>query len=98
MVSGPLSDKNLQNGGARFTNVEQQYARDLLMQNERIRRLIEPLQGRESFNAIHRSGGHDVGRLRHEAAQHHGEHAVFPGDQMIGIVPAGAFRLTDSPY
>ena len=47
-----VEEDRIQNGGARFTNVEQQYARELLMGDERVRRLIEPLQGRESFNFL----------------------------------------------
>jgi hypothetical protein len=51
--SGRVVDEDrIQNGGARFTNVEQQYARELLMADERVRRLVEPLQGRESFNFL----------------------------------------------
>lgn len=47
-----VEEDRIQNGGARFTNVEQQYARQLLMQDERVRRLVEPLQGRESYNFL----------------------------------------------
>ena len=47
-----VEEDRIQNGGARFTNVEQQYARELLMADERVRRLVEPLQGRESFNFL----------------------------------------------
>ena len=36
-----VEEDRIQNGGARFTNVEQQYARELLMGDERVRRLIE---------------------------------------------------------
>jgi Cu2+-containing amine oxidase len=47
-----VEEDRIQNGGARFTNVEHQYARELLMRDERVRRLIEPLQGRETFNFL----------------------------------------------
>ncbi len=47
-----VEEDRIQNGGARFTNVEQQYARELLMGDERVRRLIEPLQGAEQFNFL----------------------------------------------
>jgi hypothetical protein len=47
-----VEEDRIQNGGARFTNVEQQYARELLLRDERIRQLIAPLQGRESFNFL----------------------------------------------
>ena len=47
-----VEEDRMQNGGARFTNVEQQYARELLMGDERVRRLVEPLQGREQFNFL----------------------------------------------
>ncbi len=47
-----VEEDRLQNGGARFTNVEQQFARELLLRDERVRRLIEPLQGRETFNFL----------------------------------------------
>jgi hypothetical protein len=47
-----VEEDRIQNGGARFTNVEHQYARQLLVQDERVRRLVEPLQGRESYNFL----------------------------------------------
>jgi Cu2+-containing amine oxidase len=47
-----VEEDRIQNGGARFTNVEQQYARELLLGDERVRRLIEPLGGTESFNFL----------------------------------------------
>jgi hypothetical protein len=47
-----VEEDRIQNGGARFTNVEQQYARELLLRDDRVRRLIEPLQGRETFNFL----------------------------------------------
>jgi hypothetical protein len=47
-----LEEDRIQNGGARFTNVEQQYARELLLRDDRVRRLVEPLQGQESFNFL----------------------------------------------
>lgn len=47
-----LEEDRIQNGGARFTNVEQQFARELLLRDERVRRLVEPLQGQESFNFL----------------------------------------------
>ena len=47
-----IEEDRIQNGGARFTNVEQQYARELLLRDERVRRLVEPLQGQESFNFL----------------------------------------------
>jgi hypothetical protein len=47
-----LEVDQMQNGGARFTNVEQQYARDLLLADDRIRALIAPLQGQEQFNFL----------------------------------------------
>ena len=47
-----VEEDRIQNGGARFTNVEQQYARDLLLRDERVRALVAPLQGRESFNFL----------------------------------------------
>jgi hypothetical protein len=47
-----VEEDRIQNGGARFTNVEQQYARELLLRDERVRQLIAPLQGRESFNFL----------------------------------------------
>jgi hypothetical protein len=47
-----IEEDRVQNGGARFTNVEQQYARDLLMGDERVRRLVEPLQGQEQFDFL----------------------------------------------
>jgi len=51
--SGRVVDEDrMQNGGARFTNVEQQYARELLMGDERIRRLVEPLGGNAQFTFL----------------------------------------------
>jgi hypothetical protein len=47
-----VEEDRIQNGGARFTNVEQQYARELLLRDERVRALIAPLQGQESFNFL----------------------------------------------
>ena len=47
-----VEEDRIQNGGARFTNVEQQYARELLMGDERVRRLVEPLQGAEQFTFL----------------------------------------------
>jgi hypothetical protein len=47
-----VEEDRMQNGGARFTNVEQQYARELLLADERIRRLIEPLQGTAQFSFL----------------------------------------------
>jgi hypothetical protein len=47
-----VEEDRIQNGGAPFTNVEMQYARQLLLADERIRRLIEPLQGQEQFNFL----------------------------------------------
>jgi hypothetical protein len=47
-----VEEDRLQNGGARFTNVEQQFARELLLRDERVRRLIEPLQGRQTFDFL----------------------------------------------
>ena len=43
-----VEEDRIQDGGARFTNVEQEYARQLLMADDRVRRLIEPLQGATS--------------------------------------------------
>lgn len=47
-----LEEDSIQNGGARFTNVEQQYARELLMADDRIRRLVEPLGGTAQFTFL----------------------------------------------
>ena len=47
-----VEEDRMQNGGARFTNVEHQYARQLLMGDERVRRLVEPLQGQEQFSFL----------------------------------------------
>ena len=47
-----IEEDRIQNGGARFTNVEQQYARELLLADDRIRQLIAPLQGQEQFNFL----------------------------------------------
>jgi hypothetical protein len=47
-----VEEDRIQNGGARFTNVEQQYARELLLRDDRIRQLIAPLQGQETFNFL----------------------------------------------
>ncbi len=47
-----VEEDRIQNGGARVTNVEQQYARERLLRDDRVRRLIEPLQGRETFNFL----------------------------------------------
>ena len=47
-----LEEDRIQNGGARFTNVESEYARQLLMADERVRRLVEPLQGQQQFNFL----------------------------------------------
>ena len=47
-----VEEDRMQNGGARFTNVEQQYARELLMGDERVRRLIEPLGGTAQFTFL----------------------------------------------
>jgi len=47
-----IEEDRIQNGGARFTNVEHQYARELLLADDRIRALIAPLQGQEQFNFL----------------------------------------------
>jgi hypothetical protein len=47
-----IEEDRIQGGGARFTNVEQQYARELLLRDERVRALIAPLQGQETFNFL----------------------------------------------
>ena len=47
-----VEEDRMQNGGARFTNVEQQYARELLMGDERIRRIVEPLGDTAQFNFL----------------------------------------------
>jgi hypothetical protein len=47
-----LNEDRIQNGGARFTDVEIDYAQQLLLADERIQRLIAPLQGRETFNFL----------------------------------------------
>jgi hypothetical protein len=47
-----IEEDRIQSGGARFTNVERQYARELLLRDERVRRLVEPLQGRETFDFL----------------------------------------------
>ncbi len=47
-----VEEDRIQNGGARFTNVEHQYARELLLRDDRVRALIAPLQGQESFNFL----------------------------------------------
>jgi hypothetical protein len=47
-----IEEDRIQNGGARFTNVEQQYARELLLADDRVRALIAPLQGQEQFNFL----------------------------------------------
>jgi hypothetical protein len=47
-----VEEDRMQNGGARFTNVEQQYARELLMADERIRRLVEPLGSSAQFTFL----------------------------------------------
>jgi hypothetical protein len=47
-----VEEDRIQNGGAPFTNVEMQYARQLLLADDRIRRLIEPLNGQEQFNFL----------------------------------------------
>jgi hypothetical protein len=47
-----IEEDRIQGGGARFTNVERQYARELLLRDERVRALIAPLQGQETFNFL----------------------------------------------
>ncbi|MCC6888656.1 MAG: hypothetical protein IT536_08995 [Hyphomicrobiales bacterium] len=53
LTNGRVIDEDrIQNGGARFTNVEHQYARELLLRDDRVRRLVEPLQGRATFDFL----------------------------------------------
>jgi Cu2+-containing amine oxidase len=47
-----VEEDRIEGGGARFTNVEHQYARELLLRDERVRALIAPLQGQEQFNFL----------------------------------------------
>jgi hypothetical protein len=47
-----IEEDRIQGGGARFTNVEQQYARELLLRDDRVRALIAPLQGQETFSFL----------------------------------------------
>ena len=47
-----IEEDRIQNGGARFTNVEHDYARQLLLADERVRRLIAPLGGQERFDFL----------------------------------------------
>lgn len=53
LTSGRVVEEDrIESGGAPFTNVEREYALQLLMADERIRRLIEPLQGQAQFNLL----------------------------------------------
>jgi hypothetical protein len=47
-----VEEDRMQGGGARFTNVENEYARQLLLADERVRRLVDPLQGQVTFNFL----------------------------------------------
>jgi len=47
-----LEEDRIQNGGARFTNVENEYARQLLLADERVRRIVEPLGDQAQFNFL----------------------------------------------
>jgi hypothetical protein len=46
-----VEEDRMPNAGARFTNVELEYARQLLMADERIQRLVTPVQG-ATFNFL----------------------------------------------
>jgi len=47
-----LDEDRIENGGAPFTNVEHEYARQLLLADDRIKKIIEPLQGQATFNFL----------------------------------------------
>lgn len=50
LSSGRVVDEDrMQNGGANFTNLEFDYVRQLLLADERVRKLVEPLQGQYTF-------------------------------------------------
>lgn len=46
-----VEEDRIQNGGARFTNVEHEYARQLVMADDRVRNLVTPIQG-ATFNFL----------------------------------------------
>jgi hypothetical protein len=47
-----IEEDRLPGGGARFTNVEREYALQLLMADDRVRRLIDPLGGEAHFDLL----------------------------------------------
>ena len=47
-----VEEDRIQNGGARFTNVEREYAQQLLLADERVRQLVAPLQGQQTYNFL----------------------------------------------